>query len=89
MTTTTKQKRRHLSESEREAIIAQLKWSQPLGLTKWAKIYGVHPNTMRAWLKDQVVRNERMSPRFWRIAIEDLPADLVLNALAGTTLPDT
>ena len=71
----------NLTEPEKIAIIKQLKWSGPLGLNKWAEMYDVHPNTMRGWLKNDVLINEQISPRRWRIAIEDLPGDLVINAL--------
>lgn len=82
-------KKQGMTELEKAAIIEQLKWAQPLGLKRLALMFDVHPNTMRKWLKKQVVRNEQMSPRYWRVAIEDLPADLVINALCGTALPDS
>ena len=74
-------KKRNLTESEKIAIIKQLKWSGPESLKKWAEAYKVHPNTMHRWLKDDVLINQQVSPRRWRIAIEDLPGDLVINAL--------
>jgi transposase-like protein len=70
-----------VTDREVVAIVEQLKWSQPMGLCAWAIIFGVHRNTMRKWLDEQTVKNQRMSPRMWRVAIEELPADLVVRVL--------
>ena len=78
---TKKKKQIPLSETKQAAIIEQLKWSQPAGLKIWAEIFGRHRNTMRKWLDHQTIRNEHMSPRLWRVAIEELPTELVLSVL--------
>lgn len=80
-------KQRGVTELEKAAIIEQIKWSQPMGLKKWADVFGTYSNTMQAWFKNQIVRNKQMSPRIWRVAVKDLPADLVINAFPGASLP--
>jgi len=72
---------RQVTEREEAAILQELKWSAPVGVKHWARIFDVHPNTMRKWLRNGVIRNEQLSPRRWRVAMEDLPAELVVNVL--------
>lgn len=52
-------------------------WTRPLGLKKWAEIFSVHPNTMSEWLKSQNICNEQVSPRRWRVDVDELPTELV------------
>ena len=40
-----------------------------------SKIFDVHRNTMSKWLRDQVICNQQLSPRRWRIATYELPKD--------------
>lgn len=51
----------------------QVKWSHPMGLKTLSQIFDVHRNTMSKWLKDQVICNQQLSPRRWRVAIFELP----------------
>jgi hypothetical protein len=49
------------------------KWSVPDSPSVWAKVFKVHYNTMIKWLKTQAIKNLQVSPRRYRIAIEELP----------------
>ena len=61
------------------ANVSKLKWSQPMGLKGLSQIFDVHRNTMSKWLKDQVIRNQQLSPRRWRIASYEMPDHSSLN----------
>ena len=76
-------KKRNLTESDKIAIIKQLKWSAPLKVCQLADMYGVHTNTMHKWPNNDVLKSQQVSPRRWRIAIEDVPGELVINALVS------
>jgi len=62
-------------------ILSQIKWTGPMGLKKWAMIYDVHPNTMRAWFKKQYIVNKKVSPRMWRVSVDELPVEVVTKSL--------
>ena len=51
----------------------QVRWSHPMGLKTLSQIFDVHRNTMSKWLKDQVICNQQLSPRRWRVATFELP----------------
>jgi len=55
--------------------VTKIEWSQPMGLKGLSKIFDIHRNTMSKWLKDQVICNQQLSPRRWRIATYELPKD--------------
>jgi len=54
-----------------------VQWSQPMGIEKWAQIFKVHKNTMSEWFKNNTIENKHVSDRKWRVALHELPADLV------------
>ena len=68
-------------EQKVDKILSQLQWTRPLGLKKWADMFEVHPNTMRIWFKKQYISNKQISPRMWRVAFEELPAEYVAKIL--------
>jgi hypothetical protein len=51
----------------------KIKWSKPMALKDLAHSFSIHRNTLREWLTNQTIRNEQLSPRFWRVAIHDFP----------------
>jgi hypothetical protein len=53
--------------------ITRVKWSQPMSVKGLSQIFDVHRNTMSKWLKDQVIFNQQLSPRRWRVATFELP----------------
>ena len=56
--------------------INHVKWSQPMSVKGLSQIFDVHRNTMSKWLKDQVICNQQLSARRWRVATFEIPADL-------------
>ncbi len=71
----------HIDGKPKEARMSNdantTKWTQPLSVKQLASMFKVHRNTMRKWLVDQVIKNEQLSPRKWRIAYSELPQDFV------------
>jgi len=65
--------------------VESIKWSQPLGLKQWCAVFGLNyktqRNTLRRWFRDQTIRNKQVSPRYWRVAVCELPGELVAQAL--------
>jgi hypothetical protein len=59
--------------------VTKLRWSQPMGLKGLSQIFDVHRNTMSKWLKDQIIRNQQLSPRRWRVASYEMPDNLTPN----------
>lgn len=55
--------------------VTKIKWSQPMNLKTLSLIFDVHRGTMSKLLKDQVICNQQLSPRRWRIAIFELPIE--------------
>jgi hypothetical protein len=53
----------------------KIEWSQPMGLKELSQIFDIHRNTMSKWLKDQVICNQQLSPRRWRVATFELPKE--------------
>ena len=53
-----------------------MQWSRPMGLKTMSQIFDVHRNTMSKWLRKQVICNEQLSPRRWRIAAFELPNEI-------------
>jgi hypothetical protein len=49
------------------------RWSKPDFPKQWARVFRVSRNEMVRWLKDGKIRNIQVSPRKYRIAVEDLP----------------
>jgi hypothetical protein len=57
--------------------VNNVKWSQPMSVKGLSQIFDVHRNTMSKWLKDQVICNQQLSARRWRVATFEIPADLI------------
>jgi len=57
----------------------KIKWSQPMSVKGLSQIFDVHRNTMSKWLKNQVICNQQLSSRRWRVATFEIPADLIPN----------
>jgi hypothetical protein len=57
--------------------VTNIKWSQPMSVKGLSQIFDVHRNTMSKWLKDQVICNQQLSARRWRVATFEIPADMV------------
>jgi hypothetical protein len=54
----------------------QLAWTGYKRVAEWAKLFSVSRNTMGTMLKKQDPRNNRANRQQYRLAIEDLPADV-------------
>ena len=54
----------------------KMQWSRPMGLKTMSQIFDVHRNTMSKWLRKQVICNQQLSPRRWRIAAFELPNEI-------------
>ncbi len=54
----------------------KIQWSRPMGLKTLSQIFDIHRNTMSKWLREQVVCNQQLSPRRWRIAAFELPSEM-------------
>lgn len=63
--------------------ITKIKWSHPMGLKTLSQIFDVHRNTMSKWLKDQVICNQQLSPRRWRVATFELPNEYEEDLMAS------
>lgn len=48
-------------------------WSEPGGPLHWATVFGVSYKTMKRWLDDQTIRNQKLSPRRYRVSKDELP----------------
>ena len=55
---------------------SNVQWSRPMGIKTLSLIFDVHRNTMSKWLKEQVIYNQHLSPRRWRIAVFELPNEI-------------
>ena len=55
--------------------ITKVKWSQPMSVKGLSRIFDVHRNTMSKWLRVQVIFNQQLSPRRWRVATYELPSE--------------
>ena len=55
--------------------LGEIRWTQPMTIKELAQIFDVHRNTLSKWLKDQVITNQQLSPRRWKIAEFELPKD--------------
>lgn len=53
----------------------EVEWTQPDGIKQWARVFGLSDKTMKKWLDNQVIRNQQLSPRRYRIATHELPGD--------------
>jgi hypothetical protein len=49
------------------------RWSKPHGLKEWSNVFGQSETTMRKWLREGNVKNEQVSPRRWKVVVEELP----------------
>ena len=56
-----------------QELSAIVKWSKLRSIQEWARIYGIHRDTMRKLLKNNVICNQQLTPRLWRIATYELP----------------
>jgi len=65
--------------------INSVEWSRPKAKKFWADIFDLHVNTMAAWLKNQTIRNEQVSPRKWRVDIRELPMAIAKTERASLT----
>jgi len=63
--------------------ITKIKWSHPMGLKTLSQIFDVHRNTMSKWLKDQIICNQQLSPRRWRVATFELPTEYEEDLMAS------
>ena len=72
---------------------SNVQWSRPMGIKTLSRIFNVHRNTMSKWLKEQIIYNQQLSPRRWRIAVFELPnkmecensiEDLYVRAMASS-----
>jgi hypothetical protein len=53
----------------------EVNWSRPDRVAGWAKIFGVSERTMSTRLKTQQVRNQKITRRSYRIALDQIPSD--------------
>lgn len=51
----------------------EFQWSRPMDLKTLTQVFDVHRNTMSKWLREQVICNQQLSPRRWRIASFEFP----------------
>lgn len=51
----------------------KIQWSRPMGLKTLSQLFDIHRNTMSKWLREQIICNQQLSPRRWRIAAFELP----------------
>jgi len=56
-----------------QELSAIIKWSKPKSVQQLARIFGIHRNTMRKLLKTNVICNQQLSPRLWRIPTYEFP----------------
>lgn len=59
--------------AEEAAAQAKVEWSEPDSPLQWAQVFGLSYKTMKTWLDNQVIRNQQLSPRRYRIAKDELP----------------
>ena len=59
-----------------------VRWSQPMSVKGLSQIFDVHRNTMSKWLKDQIICNQQLSPRRWRVAVFELPIEFDEDLMA-------
>jgi len=69
--------KRDAMKKNRSYDVNKVRWSQPMSVKGLSQIFDVHRNTMSKWLKDQVICNQQLSSRRWRVATFEIPADLV------------
>ena len=62
--------------SKKNLDVTKIKWSQPMGIKSLSQIFDVHRNTMSKWLRDQIICNQQLSPRRWRVATYEMPYDI-------------
>jgi hypothetical protein len=60
-------------DSKLDAVPVPPDWSRPESVKTWAKVYGVHRNTMAKRLQAQSPRNQTVGGRYM-VALDDLPA---------------
>ena len=53
-----------------------MQWSRPMGLKTLSQVFDIHRNTMSKWLREQVICNQQLSARKWRIAAYELPNEI-------------
>ena len=62
---------------------ANLRWTAPDTVSRWAKVYQIHRNTMTKRFKDKTYRNRKVG-RLFEIVVEDLPAQEQHKHLSAT-----
>ena len=68
-------------QAEREKAVKEFvqtdqQWSRPMGPTELARKFRVCYNTMKKYLQEQSIPNEKLpNSRFYRIPLHKLPAD--------------
>lgn len=53
--------------------LTKVKWSRPMGQKELSQIFEVHRSTIAKWLKNQVIRNRRLSRQRWQVATFEFP----------------
>ncbi len=48
-------------------------WSDPRSPSEWAKLYGVSPQTFKAWRIDGKIRTRQLSTKSYRVHLDDMP----------------
>jgi hypothetical protein len=66
----------------------RLAWSRPDTIKAWAKVFGIHRNTMRQRLEEGKDPRSRKMGRHWRVALDDLPAKERAKHLPATDHQD-
>jgi hypothetical protein len=63
-----------LVERVQVAAPAAVEWSRPESVKTWARVYGIHRNTMGPRLREQTPRNRKVGNKYM-VALDDLPAN--------------
>jgi hypothetical protein len=48
-------------------------WSMPVSPTRLAVVFDCHPETLKRRLRDQTIRNRKLSPRRYQVSIDSIP----------------
>ena len=63
-------------QRKKNAKKSNTQWSRPMGLKTLSQLFDIHRNTMSKWLRKQVICNQQLSARKWRIAAYELPNEI-------------
>ena len=58
---------------DNDSNITQIHWSRAISIEELSKIFNVHRNTMSKWLREQVIRNRKLTARKWQVSIDEFP----------------